>query len=53
MCPLSSVTALGYVLLAGSGVTSNRGIGWGGTDEDGTKEPSVRRRDIFSEEEYE
>ena len=27
------------VLLAGSGVTSDVGIGWGGIDDDGSKDP--------------
>ena len=30
-------------LLSGSGVQSDNGIGYGGVDEDGSKDPSARR----------
>ena len=35
-------------------VTSNNGIGYGGVDEDGEKDPSARRRrDVWDDEEEE
>ena len=44
----------GEKVLAASGVTSNNGISYGGIDEDGTKDPSVKANpfgdSIFEEE---
>lgn len=42
-------------MICGSqGVTSDKGIDYGGVDEDGTKDPSSRRQqDIWEEEEEE
>ena len=41
--------------LAVSGVTSDNGIGYGGVDEEGTKEPGARRgsHDVWDNEEEE
>ena len=42
------------VILAVSGVTSDKGIGYGGVDENGTKDPSSRRSmDLWDDEEDE
>lgn len=39
------------VICMSNGVTSERGIDYGGVDEEGTKEPSARRRnDIWEDE---
>ena len=43
-----------WVILTGSGVTSGKGIGYGGVDENGTKDPSSRRSmDLWDDEEDE
>lgn len=52
MAPVTKMVAVGTeMLLAGSGVQSDNGIGYGGVDADGSKEPSARRRsDVWDEE---
>lgn len=42
----------GEQVLAASGVISNNGIGYGGVDTDGTKDPSVKEN-IFDENPFE
>ena len=41
------------VILAVSGVTSDKGIGYGGIDENGTKDPSSRSLGLWDDEEDE
>ena len=42
------------IICASDGVTSGKGIGYGGVDEDGEKDPSARRRrDVWDDEEEE
>lgn len=37
------------VIMADSGVTGNNGIGWGGVDEAGNKDPDANSTDIWDE----
>ena len=50
------VTVRSQALMAASGVNgtdAGKDIGYGGVDEDGDKEPSARRRNIWDDEEEE
>ncbi len=38
------------VMMAGSGVTGNNGISWGGVDEEGTKDPDANSTLMWEEE---
>ena len=54
--PLTMVVMMGTqtIVCASKGVTSGKGIGYGGVDEDGEKDPSARRRrDVWDDEEEE
>ena len=54
--PLTEVVIMGKqtIICASDGVTSGKGIGYGGVDEDGEKDPSARRRrDVWDDEEEE
>ena len=37
------------VIMADSGVTGNNGIGWGGVDEAGNKDPDANSTDIWDD----
>jgi len=46
-----TVQAQAMQMLAASGVSSDKGIGYGGVDEGGTMDPSARRRkDVWTDE---
>jgi hypothetical protein len=53
--PSVSMDKMGIqVILAGSpGVTSNKGIGYGGVDVDGIKDPASRQWDMWDDEDDE
>jgi hypothetical protein len=38
------------VIMAGSGVTGNNGISWGGVDEEGTKDPDANSTLMWEED---
>ncbi len=54
--PLTKVVMMGTqtIVCASKGVTSGKGIGYGGVDEEGEKDPaSRRRRNVWDDEEEE
>ena len=53
ICPAANETSLLLSkVLCGSDVTSGNGIGYGGTDEDGSIDPAVRRKDFSWESDF-
>lgn len=46
------ITEMATMICGSKDITSNKGINYGGVDEEGTKDPSSRRqRDLWEEEE--
>lgn len=50
---LSLTVELITMPVCGTGVTGNNGIGSGGTDEEGVKDPDVKSRSDFEDEDFE
>lgn len=46
-------TRLAMIICDSQGITSDKGIDYGGVDEDGTKEPAARRYSVWNDEEEE